>query len=288
MSVPAELQDAFDAYERALATDDIEALDDAFAPGPRTLRGDSNGLLVGHDAISAFRSGRGGITPRVLDRVETRRLADDCWLIVATSRYDGGGTGLQTQVWQLRRRAVADHRRARHRPHPQLRQGGLADGRRPALPGRVRRSPAGAARRGQGRVRRPRVPDRRGQPDVAARRRPRAPARPGGPRPAQGGRVGARPGPHGRARVLDRGREPALRHPRQRRRRRARSRAARRAVRRPRSRRARRTSGWPATPPGRSACPRATRACGGCARRTGWCRGRAWCRWRRRSTRSAG
>ena len=65
------------------------------------MRGDKDGLLVGHDAISAFRSARGGVAPRTLDRVETRRLADDCWLIVATSRYDGGGTGLQTQVWQL-------------------------------------------------------------------------------------------------------------------------------------------------------------------------------------------
>ncbi|MEZ0447038.1 AtzH-like domain-containing protein [Cellulomonas sp. ICMP 17802] len=99
--IPEELQAAFDAYERALADDDVAALDDAFAPGPSTLRGDGDGLLVGHDAISAFRSTRGGIAPRVLDRVESRRLADDCWLLVATSRYDGGGTGLQTQVWQL-------------------------------------------------------------------------------------------------------------------------------------------------------------------------------------------
>ncbi|NUU16623.1 DUF3225 domain-containing protein [Cellulomonas humilata] len=101
MSLPADLQEAFDAYERALATDDVAALDDAFAAGPRTLRGDGDGLLVGHDAISAFRSTRGGIAPRVLDRVESRQLADDCWLIVATSRYEGGGSGLQTQVWQL-------------------------------------------------------------------------------------------------------------------------------------------------------------------------------------------
>jgi Asp-tRNA(Asn)/Glu-tRNA(Gln) amidotransferase A subunit family amidase len=98
--IPADLQEAFDAYERALATDDVAALDDAFAPGPGTLRGDSSGLLVGRDAISAFRSARGGVAPRVLDRVESRRLADDCWLLVATSRYAGGGTGLQTQVWQ--------------------------------------------------------------------------------------------------------------------------------------------------------------------------------------------
>ncbi len=98
--IPTDLQDAFTAYERALAADDVAALDDAFAPGPDTLRGDSAGLLVGHDAISAFRSSRGGVAPRVLDRVEARQLADDCWLLVATSRYDGGGTGLQTQVWQ--------------------------------------------------------------------------------------------------------------------------------------------------------------------------------------------
>ncbi|MBO3102084.1 AtzH-like domain-containing protein [Cellulomonas fengjieae] len=100
MNLPPDLQGAFAAYERALASDDVAALDDAFAPGPDTLRGDADGLLVGHDAISAFRGTRGGITPRVLDRVEYRRLADDCWLIVATSRYQGGGTGLQTQVWQ--------------------------------------------------------------------------------------------------------------------------------------------------------------------------------------------
>ena len=41
--IPSELQEAFDAYERALAEDDVAALDDAFAPGPDTLRGDSSG-----------------------------------------------------------------------------------------------------------------------------------------------------------------------------------------------------------------------------------------------------
>ncbi len=101
MRVPDELWAAFQAYERAILDDDVAVLDDSFAPGPATVRGDKDGLLVGHDAISAFRSGRGGVAPRTLDRVETRRLADDCWLIVATSRYAGGGTGLQTQVWQL-------------------------------------------------------------------------------------------------------------------------------------------------------------------------------------------
>ena len=83
--MPTELQDAFDAYERALARRTTSRPSTTRSrPARSTLRGDSNGLLVGHDAISAFRSARGGITPRVLDRVESRRLADDCWLIVAT------------------------------------------------------------------------------------------------------------------------------------------------------------------------------------------------------------
>ena len=99
--VPAELWAAFEAYETALGDDDVAVLDDSFAAGPLTMRGDKDGLLVGHDAISAFRRGRGGVAPRTLDRVETRQLADDCWLIVASSRFAGGGSGLQTQVWQL-------------------------------------------------------------------------------------------------------------------------------------------------------------------------------------------
>lgn len=110
--VPADLWTAFEAYETAIGTDDVAVLDDSFAPGPQTMRGDAAGLLVGHDAIRAFRSGRGGVAPRSLDRVETRQLADDCWLIVATSRYVGGGTGLQTQVWQRadgRWRIIAAH-----------------------------------------------------------------------------------------------------------------------------------------------------------------------------------
>ena len=35
------------------------------------MRGDAAGLLVGHDAISAFRGVRGGVPPRVIERIET-------------------------------------------------------------------------------------------------------------------------------------------------------------------------------------------------------------------------
>jgi amidase len=99
-AIASELRDAFDAYERAIMANDLEALDAAFAPGAQSLRGDAAGLLVGHDAISAFRGVRGGVPPRTIERIEHRSLTDDCVLLVSVSRYRDGGSGLQTQVWQ--------------------------------------------------------------------------------------------------------------------------------------------------------------------------------------------
>ncbi len=99
-TVPAELLEAFTAYERAIMANDLDVLDAAFAPGEGTMRGDAAGLLVGHDAISAFRGVRGGVPPRVIERIEHRELAPDVALLVSVSRFAGGGTGLQTQVWE--------------------------------------------------------------------------------------------------------------------------------------------------------------------------------------------
>ncbi|WP_159500361.1 AtzH-like domain-containing protein [Microbacterium sp. 18062] len=98
--IPGALFDAFDRYERAVLDNDLAVLDEMFAPGPETLRGDGAGLLVGHDAISAFRGVRGGVPPREIERIEYRPLGDDLALLVSISRYHGGGTGLQTQVWR--------------------------------------------------------------------------------------------------------------------------------------------------------------------------------------------
>ena len=58
MTLPDGLMDAFWAYEHALMADDLEAMDRLFAPGGDTLRGDADGLVVGHDAIAAFRRTR--------------------------------------------------------------------------------------------------------------------------------------------------------------------------------------------------------------------------------------
>ncbi|MDQ1129886.1 AtzH-like domain-containing protein [Microbacterium sp. SORGH_AS_0888] len=98
--IPADLFSAFDRYERAILDNDLDVLDEMFAPGPDTLRGDAAGLLVGHDVISAFRGVRGGVPPREIERIEYRPLGQDVALLVSVSRYRGGGTGLQSQVWQ--------------------------------------------------------------------------------------------------------------------------------------------------------------------------------------------
>lgn len=100
-AIPADLLAAFESYERAILANDLDALDAAFAPGSETMRGDGAGLLVGHEAISAFRGIRGGVPSRVIERIEYRPLADDAALLVSISRFAGGGTGLQTQIWQL-------------------------------------------------------------------------------------------------------------------------------------------------------------------------------------------
>jgi len=100
--IPTDLRAAFDAYERAIVANDLDALDAFFAPGPDTLRGDPAGLLVGHDAISGFRSLRGGVPPRDITDIHYRPLSadGDVALLMSVSHFHGGGRGLQTQVWQ--------------------------------------------------------------------------------------------------------------------------------------------------------------------------------------------
>ena len=99
-AVPEGLLDAFRRYERALMADDVPALDALFADGPETLRGDAAGLLVGHDAIAAFRRGRGGAPARRVDAVHVRVLGEDLAVVVAEVVPLRGGRGLQTQVWR--------------------------------------------------------------------------------------------------------------------------------------------------------------------------------------------
>ncbi|MFT4286952.1 AtzH-like domain-containing protein [Nocardioides sp.] len=96
---PGGLVEAFWDYERALMSNDVPALDRLFAPGEATLRGDANGLLVGHDAISSFRSGRGGAPRRRIVQTHVQTIDADHALIVAITELDAGGRGQQTQAW---------------------------------------------------------------------------------------------------------------------------------------------------------------------------------------------
>lgn len=97
---PAGLVDVVLAYEAALMADDVAALDAFFADGPATLRGDAGGVLIGHDAIAAFRRGRGGAPQRVIVEVHVRPVGDDAAVVVVVVASLAGGRGQQTQLWR--------------------------------------------------------------------------------------------------------------------------------------------------------------------------------------------
>lgn len=97
--VPHGLLQAFRAYESALMSDDIAALDALFADSPTTLRGDAAGLLVGHEQIAAFRRSLGGAPKRRIVQTHVQVIDEDHALIVAVTELDRGGRGLQTQLW---------------------------------------------------------------------------------------------------------------------------------------------------------------------------------------------
>lgn len=97
--MPDSLREDFLAYESALMDDDLAMLDTMFLPGDGTMRADEAGLVVGHDAISAFRSARGGVASRTITRIEPRKLSDGAWVVVSESEFESGRRGIQTQVW---------------------------------------------------------------------------------------------------------------------------------------------------------------------------------------------
>ncbi|MGN6326517.1 AtzH-like domain-containing protein [Pseudolysinimonas sp.] len=97
---PEGLREAVLGYEAALMADDVASLDDWFESGPETLRGDAGGLLVGHEAIAAFRRSRGGAAKRTISRLEIRALADDLGVAVLVVDPAAGGHGMLTQVWR--------------------------------------------------------------------------------------------------------------------------------------------------------------------------------------------
>ncbi len=97
----AELQAKFDAYETALMTNDLDALDGFFWPSELALRFGDTGSLFGISQIAAFRAARKGGSPQR----EIRNTHITCFGPdhgVATTEFLREGEarlGRQTQVW---------------------------------------------------------------------------------------------------------------------------------------------------------------------------------------------
>lgn len=99
--VVAEIAANLDRYDRAVAINDLDALDEMFWRSEKTLRYGPNGSLYGHAAISAFRRGR-NITgfERTRGRTVITTFGED--LATADAEYSRPGfQGVlrQSQTW---------------------------------------------------------------------------------------------------------------------------------------------------------------------------------------------
>jgi len=98
--VVAEVTAAFLAYERALMTDDVPAMDALFHDAPTTVRYGVGEVLYGADEIRAFRTGRGGSPQRRLGRMAITSFGRD--FATANAEFFREGTdkrGRQSQTW---------------------------------------------------------------------------------------------------------------------------------------------------------------------------------------------
>jgi ketosteroid isomerase-like protein len=98
--IKTEVKAKFDAYETALMTNDVTALDDFFWPSALALRFGAGESLFGFAAIAAFRAARGGSPQRRLRNTQITCFGPHH--AVATTEFERDGesrTGRQTQVW---------------------------------------------------------------------------------------------------------------------------------------------------------------------------------------------
>jgi hypothetical protein len=100
--VVADLRAAFDAYEKALMSNDVAALNAMFRNDPRTIRYGMAENLYGHTEISSFRAGRSpaGLA-RNLSRTTITTFGRDFG--VASTLFERATTpgkiGRQMQTW---------------------------------------------------------------------------------------------------------------------------------------------------------------------------------------------
>ncbi len=101
-TVKAEVEAAFADYERALVTNDVEALDRLFLDAPTTIRYGGTENLHGYAEIAAFRAGRSpaGLARR-LERTVITTYGQDFAVASTLFRRESapGKVGRQMQTW---------------------------------------------------------------------------------------------------------------------------------------------------------------------------------------------
>jgi Protein of unknown function (DUF3225) len=100
--VVAEVRGAFDRYEQALVSNDVETLDALFRDDPRTVRFGGTETLFGYDQIKAFRAARSpaGLARTLANTVITTYGRD--FAIASTLFHRAtmpGKVGRQMQTW---------------------------------------------------------------------------------------------------------------------------------------------------------------------------------------------
>jgi hypothetical protein len=99
--IVAEITAMLDRYDRAIAANDLDALDEMFWRSDKTLRYGPNGSLYGHAAISAFRRGRNiKSIERTRGRTVITTFGEDFAIADAEySRPELRGVTRQSQTW---------------------------------------------------------------------------------------------------------------------------------------------------------------------------------------------
>ncbi len=99
--VLAEVNAVFDAYEKALVSNDVAVLDELFWNSPLTLRYGAGENLYGYDAIKAFRQGRpAGNLERTVTARQITTFGNDMAVANIEFRREGNARiGRQSQTW---------------------------------------------------------------------------------------------------------------------------------------------------------------------------------------------
>lgn len=87
-------------YERALTSNDLAGLSAAFADRDDSMRADSDGLLIGYDAIESFRKARPQPPRHDVREIHVSELSADHAAVVVEVESPHGGRGRRTQVWE--------------------------------------------------------------------------------------------------------------------------------------------------------------------------------------------